>query len=431
MLNLSVNKITNALSSPTARSSAIFYFSNFFLSVLRYIFHLVLLRFLSPGEYGEFLSYLSLIYLLGIPAGTISGVVTKFVSQFDGKGDTLSVNLFFYYILRVISPITYSLGFLLIIFSQPLADIFKANSTAFIVLGVSMFISLYQTVVSSYLIAFQKFVFQSVVGFLSAVLTICISILFITFGFGATGAVIGQLLSGIITTVIILWDIRKAVIPKKLSKVPRNFSLAGFTGYSFIYSLGTMSLISVDILLARIFFDPHLSGIYSSLSILGRMILFGLTPIISLVLPLASHRQAASGSAKSIFVKLGAVLTTFGLVGAGIFSLFPDFIIRTLSGVSYLDGTLFLPIVAFSMVFFSLNQFILTYLMALGRPKFNVLILVAAVVQPIALYVFRNSFSSFVWSGFLIQFVLSVTLITSYLTVSRKIETTKFVDKDL
>ncbi len=407
-----MKRILSAISTPTAKSSAIFYFSNFFLSVLRYIFHLILLRLLSPGEYGEFLSYLSLIYLLGIPAGTIAGVVTKFVSEFQGRGDLTSTNRFFYYILRVISPITYGLGFLLILFAGPLADLFKAQSVAFIVLGVSMFISLYQTVIGSYLIAFQKFIFQSIVGFFGTLLTIGISILFIRLGFGATGAVIGQLLAGIITTLLIYWDIRKSIVPKIEAKSSVKFSLAGFTGYSFIYSLGTMALISVDILLARIFFDPHLSGIYSSLSILGRMILFGLTPLISLVLPMASHRHAASGSARSILIKLGSVVLVFGIIGAGIFTLFPALIIRVLSGSAYLEATPYLSIFAFSMVFFALSQFILSYLMAIGKPQANKVMLLAVILQPIALYLSRNSFSSFIWSNFTIQLILVISLVS-------------------
>ena len=420
MLNLPVKRIIKVFSTPTARSSTVFYFSNFFLSVIRYLFHLILLRLLSPGQYGEFLSYLSLIYLLGIPAGTIAGVVTKYVSEFNGKGDKASINHFFYYILRIISPITYGLGFLLILFAHPLATLFKAHSIAFVVLGVSMFISLYQTVISSYLIAFQKFIFQSIVGFFGALLTIGISILFINLGFGATGAVIGQILAGILTTIVIFWNIRKSITPKIIAKSTVKFSLAGFTGYSFIYSLGTMALISVDILLARIFFDPHLSGIYSSLSILGRMILFGLTPIIALVLPIASHRHASSGSTKSVLIKLGGVIVIFGLIGAGIFATFPALIIRVLSGSAYLEAAPFLSIFAFSMVFFALSQFMLSYQMAIGRPQANKLMLVAVILQPIALYFFRGSFSGFIWSGFVIQLLLTTSLLLSLFRSSNR-----------
>ncbi len=406
-----MKRIFRAISTPTARSTAIFYFGSFALSVFRYFFHLILLRFLAPAEYGEFLSYLSLTYLLGIPTGTIATVITKYVAEFKGKDDRTSINLFFHYLLRTVTPIAVFLGLALILLSGPLSFIFKAHSLAFIVLGISVFISLYQTIIGSYLVAYQRFVFQTFLGLVSIFLTIVFSILLIKFGFGATGAVIGQLLGSVVTSIIIFFNIRPSVYPKIVIKNSPHFSLGGFMGYSFIYALGTMSLISTDVLMVRALFNPHLSGIYSSLSILGRMILFGLTPIISLVLPMASHRHAAFGSAKTIFVKLGAVIVLFGFIGASIFGLFPTLIIRILSGAAYLEAAPFLSIFAFTMVFLALGQFLVAYLMATGRPRANLFLLAATVVQPLLFYVFRDSFSLVIWSNFAIQLCLVSSLL--------------------
>lgn len=410
-----MRRIIKAISTPTARSTAVYYVGSFAQNVLRYFFHLILLRLLTPPEYGEFLSYLSLTYLLGIPMGTIAGVVTKFVAEFKGKGDTTSVNLFFYYLLRKISPITFLLGFLLIIFANPLAQIFKAHSIAFIVLGVSMLITLFQTVVSSYLIAFQKFIFQTIIGFVSVIATILLSILFIKLGFSATGAVLAQLVAGIFVTILTFWQIKDNVIPKVKVKSPPYFSLSGFTGYSFIYALGTMSLISTDILIVRALFDPHTSGLYSALSILGRMILFGLTPLIGIVLPIAAHRHSATGSAKSVLIKLGSVISLFGLIGASIFTLMPSLVIRILSGSEYLSAAPLLSIFSFSMVFFALSQFLISYFMATGRSYVNLFLLLATFAQPIAIYIFRYSISAVVWSEFFVYFILFISLLITCL----------------
>jgi O-antigen/teichoic acid export membrane protein len=405
-----MRRIFKALSTPTARSTAVFYFGSFGLSIFRYLFHLILLRFLAPAEYGEFLSYLSLIYLLGIPTGTIGTVITKYVAEFKGKDDKVSVNLFFHYLIRTFTPISLVLGTALILLSGPLATVFKAHSLAFVILGISVFISLYQTIIFSYIAAFQKFIFQTIVGLVGVLVTIAISIFLIRLGFGATGAVIGQIAGSLTATLLVYLNIKSSVSPKILVNRSAHFSMGGFMGYSFLYALGTMSLISTDVLVVRALFDPHLSGIYSALSILGRMILFGLTPLVALVLPMASHRYAASGSAKSILVKLGTVIILFGVIGAGIFSFFPALIIRVLSGSAYLEAAPFLSIFAFTMVFFALSQFFLAYLMAIGRPQANRLLLVATLVQPLLFYVFRGSFSLVIWSNFGLHLVLAISL---------------------
>ncbi|HSV94381.1 MAG TPA: hypothetical protein VLH94_00175 [Spirochaetia bacterium] len=406
-----MKRLFRAISTPTARSSAFYYFGNFALSFSRYLFHLILLRLLVPSEYGEFLSYLSLLYLLGIPMGTIANVVTKFVANFKGKGDSISINQFFYYLLKRISPIVFILGSLLIVFSNQLATIFKAQSMAFVVLGVSIFISLFQTIVNSYIIAFQKFVYQTIVGFLGVTATILLSVFFIKLGMGATGAVLGQLVAGAITSIILFLSIRQSVIPQINQTNKTKFNLSGFTGYSFIFALGTASLISTDVLMVRAFFDSHTSGLYSSLSILGRMILFGLTPISALVLPMAAHRHAQNTSTKSIFLKLGSAILVFGIIGATIFSLFPVKVITLLSGAAYLEASPLLSFFAFSMAFLGFSQFILTYLMATGKPQANILLLLATIIQPISVYFFRNSFTNTVLANFVLQIVLFISLL--------------------
>jgi len=367
---------------------------------------------LVPGQYGEFLSYLSLTNLLAIPTGTIANVVTKFVSDYKGKGDTTSINQFFYYLLKLISPIVLILGTLLIVLSNPLAGVFKANSIAFIVLGISVYISLFQTIINSYIIAFQKFVFQTIIGFVGTLSTIVLAIIFIKLGLGATGAILGQILAGALTSIILFLSIRQSIYPKIKWNKKNKFNLKGFTGYSFIYALGAASLISTDVLMVRAFFDSHTSGLYSALSILGRMILFGLTPLSALVLPIAAHRHAQKSSTISIFVKLGSVILFFGTIGAGVFSLFPGLIIKLLSGSAYLEAAPLLSYFAFSMAFLAFSLFIISYLMGTNRPQANLFLLIATLAQPAMILFLRNSLSNIVQGNFILQLILFLSLVS-------------------
>ena len=77
-----MKQITKHLTTPTAKNSSLFYFGSLFINFGRYLFHLLLLRFLSPSSYGEFLSYVSLLYLLTIPSGVIQTLVSRDVSLF-------------------------------------------------------------------------------------------------------------------------------------------------------------------------------------------------------------------------------------------------------------------------------------------------------------------------------------------------------------
>lgn len=414
-----MDRFKKAISTDTAKTSAIFYFGTFGTSVFRYFFHLILLRLLTPAQYGEFFSYLSLIYLLGIPNGTIGTLVVKTASDFFGKGDKESANAFFYYMLKLITPISFALAILLVIFSSPLAIVFKAHPAAFIVLSISMLISPMITMVGSYISALQKFVFQTISGVLGILIVTLLSIFLIKLGFGATGAIIGQLLSGVIVVIWSFYHIRKYVLPAVTKVKKFKIDLKSYTGFSLFLSIGTLSLVSTDVLVVRYLLNTTDSGLYSALSILGRMILFGLTPLVALVLPMASHRHSATGNANSIFRKLGFVMVAFGILGAGLFSLFPAFFIRVLSGSAYIAAAPLLPLFAFSMLFFALSQFVSSFLMAVGRPQATILLMVATVLQPVGFFVFGVTLSHVVTVNFFIHLSLLLSLL-SYYYISRK-----------
>jgi len=409
-----MHRVLKVISTPAARSSAIYYFGNFILSFSRYIFHLILLRLLAPPEYGEFLSYLSLTNLISVPMGTVATVVTKFVSDYRGKDDKVAINQFFYFLLKKLFPLVIVLGVLLIAMSSPLAVLFKAHSMAFVVLGISIVISLFQSIINSYIAAFQRFIFQTIVGFGNVVLTILLSVLFIKMGMGPTGAVVGQLLAGVVASLLLFLNIRHSIMPKITDKPQRKFELTGFMGYSFIFALGTASLISTDVLVVRALFDSHTSGLYSSLSILGRMILFALTPFCALILPIASHRHAKNSSTQSVFLKLGAFILLFGTIGASLFSLFPKLVISVLSGSAYLEAAPLLPYVAFSMALLAFSEFIISYLMATGRPRANIFLLTTTILQPFVFWIFKNTFSGAVIANFVLEIMLFLCL-TIYL----------------
>ncbi len=405
-----MKRFIKIFSTPAARSSAIFYFGSFLNNFGKYLFHLILLRLLLPAEYGEFLAYLSLLYLLSIPNGTIANLVIKHVSEYQGKGETAKINQLFYHLLKKLYPITVTIALALVIFSGTLANILKAYQGAFIILGLFTLISLISTITGSYLIAFQRFISQVLVGSVETVLMIFLALVFIKLQFSATGAVAALLLAVTVGTLLLLYLIRDSIFPRGKDKTVK-FSLRTFGGYSFIYAIGSLSLISTDVLLVRYFFSEQLSGIYSSLSILGRMIYFGLGPLITLILPIASHRYAAAKTSKSVLLKLGGVIVLFGLIAASVFSLFPSLVVTILSGPNYIEAAKYLPVFAFSMLFFSLNLFLVSYFMAIGKPKVNLYLLAITIVQPLVILAFHQSLSQIVWSNLLLETSLLILLL--------------------
>ena len=61
------------------------------LNVLNYVFQLIMGRMLGPADYGVMAALLSVFIIFGIPASTITTVVTKFTCDFKAGDDFASV----------------------------------------------------------------------------------------------------------------------------------------------------------------------------------------------------------------------------------------------------------------------------------------------------------------------------------------------------
>lgn len=406
------------------KSSLIFYSGNFFLSIFRYLFHIILLRLLSPNEYGEFLAFLSLIYLLSIPTNTIATITTKSISNFLGKKDSNSINSFFYFILSKTFYPLLVVAMVVILFSAPLAKLFSASNTAFIVLGISSLTSSLQTIVSGYLLGMHLLLKHSIFGLVTVLSTLIISFVLIYLGFGSLGAVIGQVTGGLVATAVALVWLRSFIFPKQKPKSRFNLNLKSLTNFSLLNSISAVSFISVDIILARIILDAHQSGIYSSLSVIGRTIIFGLSPLSTLVLTYSAKKHAAGTKLLPMFQKLGIVIFLLGFVGASIFNLFPHQIARILGGANFQETGKFLGLFSLSMVFFSWNQFLLSFFNGIGKEKYNIYFAFFALLQPISIWLIAKDIFTMTLISLGLQFGLFICLLFLLLkphTMSAKI----------
>ena len=354
------------------------------------------------------------MYWLSIPTGTINGLVTKTVSNLHGQDAKRHISHLFYRMMRTTAPFSVLIGVLLIIFSSPLATIFKANQTALIVLGVSSFFSLIQTIIGSFVTALQKFVLQTILGFVNITVLLALSYIFISKGWGATGAVLAQIIAGILVSILTAYFIWDYIRPSKKTENISLPKLNKITLYSFLFSVGTMSMMSTDILIVRAVFSPEQSGLYSALSVLARMLLYGLTPLGILLLSLISYRRSAKKGYLQIFFKLLLATIVLGLVGVAIFTSFPMYIIQTLSGSAYLSGASLLAPFALSMFFFAISQLFLNYFLAADQGSSTWTLFALSLVQPLLLYLSSHTISTVVYVNLVIHFLLLLLLAVKF-----------------
>ncbi|MBU1200737.1 polysaccharide biosynthesis C-terminal domain-containing protein [Patescibacteria group bacterium] len=409
-----MRKAIKTLTTKNAKNTLIHYFGSFLASTTNYLFHLLLIRLLLPAQYGEFLSYLSFLYLISIPAGTIGLIVSKHIASFRGKKDNKSINHFFYWILRKAIIPALLIAFVIILSANKLSILLKAHPQAFYVLSFSLLTSFGESITGSYLLAFQKFTTSVKISISTILLKIILAFILIKLGAGATGGIVAILITSATSISLGLYNIKKYIYPPPKSIKKIKFNIKKYTSYSLILSTGMLSIISIDMLLVRYFFSPHLSGIYASLSTLGKMIYFGITPISMLAMTLISNRHSANKNTKSIIAKLILIALLLGLIGFIIFSVFPHQVVLFLSGQQYIEAVRYLPIISLSMFLFGLSNVMLTSMFAIEKPKASLILLTACILQPILIVLFHQTLMQVVVVNLFIHFSILLSLILYY-----------------
>ena len=190
-----------------------------------------------------------------------------------------------------------------------------------------------------------------------------------------------------------------------------------------IQSLAFTSIFTLDVILVKHFLSPYDAGIYAALSTLGKIIFFASAPVASAMFPIVVKRKVNNKGYVKIFIVSLIITSAIGVTVTLIYWLFPDLIIRTLYGNDYLSAKSELVFMGIFVLFYSLSNFLLNFLLSVSKTIVVVIPLVAAIVQPILIYVYHKNISEIIKVSMLTTIVmfLSISLFLGYNFARRKI----------
>jgi len=191
--------------------------------------------------------------------------------------------------------------------------------------------------------------------------------------------------------------------PKKSTKLPWRYIITTTTT-----NLGLISLISADVVLARIFFSPSQSGYYAAASSLAKIIFFAISPILTVTFPLFSTKNLQFGSA--VLLKQASLLISTLVVLAFItLKLNPQSIITLIYGTNYqLASTLLLPL-SLTMLLYTLFYISIQYLLAKHHPSTIKIISIITILQ-IILITFHHPTPTAIITNTIISLTLGLLL---------------------
>jgi O-antigen/teichoic acid export membrane protein len=367
-----MRRLPAQLRDPFILNNLVYFSGNFFAGLAGYAFQALLAGALGKTQFGEVASLIAIFYLIQILHFVAMATAARITAPLSAAGKQSEVQRA-YRDMTIYASVLGAGGMLVFILLAPLLH-------GQLAIGLGPLLILSATVPLNLLVGLGRGVVQGEQRFLP------LSFNFFTYGattlvflpvllhyhlraVGATLAIVLALSLANLVAAVTVRDLPRGGHHERLSLLPVvRGALSAGAGPGLITVFFNM-----DVLLARHFLPNHVSGLYSAMSLLGKIIFFGTISISAVMFPRVAAMHAEGRSAhKVVNLSLGLVAMLGGLV-AVVYFLAPDAVIRLLlRNPDYLEIGHNLGIYALAMLGLAVANVLVYYFMAVHRRRFVV-----------------------------------------------------------
>ena len=404
------------------KGSLIVLLSSVISNIGSYVYHLAMGRMLGPEDYGILESMFSLIYFLSIPLSVLGIVIVKFVSQYSSEESKLSG--FVKNIINKASRYSLYISLMLLIIYPAVNRLIRFDSfLLYFTIILLFYLGIFPQVFSATLQGLLKFKEMGILSIINSWTKVIFAFIFVYFGLKVFGAMFGILVSVIISIILGLIIVRKYVNLKNFKEV-RDYDLRkNFGSYSLAVMLSNLSMISLfstDIILARIFLPPIEAGKYAAISVLGKIIFFASSPIVTVMFPMISERSSKGEKYQKLLLFCILLLILISSLISLVYLLFPTLMIVALYGKQYATVSNGLFYFAVFISIYSLCNLMVIYFLSISRKKVFFFPLTFALLQIILLCNFHQNIIQMVRMNIISASLLFIALLVYYLKYGNK-----------
>lgn len=380
-----------------AKNSFILFCGTLVGSVINYIFHLVVGRYVSVEVYGEAESLISLIAIISVPAATLSMVATKYSAVCKAEGNTAGSREILSYLNRKVFIYGLPILFIMILGTPLIGDFLRVkNNFALIIIWLSMFLSFFAAVNSGILGGWQKFKEVSLAGVWGAVIKLISGIALVSAGFALNG-VIGSFALGILAAYIASVAALKFIFNKKnvtAAKETARINFSSIKNYIMPVFLGNLAITvlgNADMILAKRNLDETSAGQYGALTVVSKIIFFSTGIIASVLFSMSAENNHKGNSSRHILLASLFLVAASSFFATAIYFLYPGWVLGLLFGDKYQNAASYLGWFAIAVTLFSLSNVIFQYLISLHKTKIAYAFIAIAAAFTGAVFVYGKS----------------------------------------
>lgn len=413
-------RISSILNNRFLRASSVVLAGSFIANVLNYVFNLLMGRLLPPTIYGELVSLITLLLIVGVPALTVTTVLAQYTASHWAKGEHASIARLAEAAMEF-SFVVGAIGLGLMFALTPLiASYLKISIAPIIIFDLLLPLSFLSATSSGLLQGLQQFLPISLMNVISASVKFFLSLTLVWAGFSLGGVMAALVIAALLAYGYGILQIRKKITNGKPdgTRVPWKEIFAGkerYIGLTFATTLLLAVFVNIDLIMAKHYLAPAIAGQYAALSVLGKIITYGTGAFLTVLFPMVSASRSAGDGHASKYLGLSlAVVGGAALALVALFSFFPQAITGLLFGNQYVAVSPFLVYFGIAAGFSALSTIFIQFFLASRSHSFIYPLAVCTLAEVVGIAIFHGSIIQIVLSSLATSVLLIIAMVLVY-----------------
>ncbi|MBV8373037.1 MAG: oligosaccharide flippase family protein [Candidatus Eremiobacteraeota bacterium] len=384
--------IARLAGSIMVRQGALVFAATMILNLGGFAFHAVASRRIGVADYGILYALISMSTILAVPANLAAPVIARFAAEFRVLHDDRHVR-------RLVIDIVRFFGILGLVYLIVSAFVMRAAGSFLhapiwpaplvALIGGTLLLSLVLRAIAQGTQDYAGFARSCVADGISKVVGV---LLFTTLGLSLFGGILGFFcgaLGGAVAMAMTLSARYRAIDDRTIRYDWRRIALSG-VGSAAITLAGAL-IGSADVILVKHFFDAEQAGIYAAASLAGKVLLYFVGFVPTILLPQATERHVRGERTRYALAMCVGTLFTISLVGLVALKFFGIVLLHALVGHAFDPAAPLLLPYSVAMMFLALSSVLGAYGIATHRIAFAGPLLVGVVGTLLAVVYFHAS----------------------------------------
>ncbi len=359
--------IQKILKDDFVKHNIILFSGSMVVAVLNYLYHPILSRMMSVDDFGEVQALIAIFLQSGVLLGIFGTIVVNLTANSNSDSENLSlINQL--YKIAMITSLVLTAG--IIIGTPFLKKFLQFHSVwAFWVLALSLPLSVSLTFRRFFLQGKKDFLKSSSLNIFYAGGRLVIAVFLVWLGWATVGA-IGAITLTTFFSLFYAYKITHKELKLSLKeKIIFDKKLKEEFRYGFLIFLVTAFvtfLYTADMIFVKHYFSPEIAGFYGGVATIARVVYFITGSVVGVLIASVKIKDSWQQN-RRVLLKGLIIISLIGVSVAGVFILFPEFIIKTMIGQRYIEYAYLLPRMTVLLFLVSLSNLLLMFFLALRK----------------------------------------------------------------